>query len=163
MLVEIIGKNPPGRRCSTAGDGSYNENVHVGIGIGQRPVGLVAGDVKRPTWLIDVNVHTIDGGSDFRGPFVHGGRGDRFLYLNWGTVAPDGAFELFRRAKLSLSAVDPDLVDLASTEGLPLSCTVNLTDENGQPRCARVHPPDIEWRIGSRKRTVNNKLDPASA
>ena len=160
MLVEIVGKNPPGRRCGPTPDGSYNENVHVGIGIGRRPHGLVPGDAKRPAWLVEVRVPAIDDGIDFRGRFVHGGRGDRFLYLNWGTVSGDGDFNLFRRAKVSLSEVDPDLVDSASSADLPLVATVNLTDEKGNPTCARLRPPNITWRVGTRKRGTSTPLEP---
>lgn len=68
------------------------------------------------------------------------------MYLNWGTVSGDGVFSLFRRAKLSLSEVDPSVVEQALDEDGVLACTVNLTDAKGQPRCARVRSPDIAWR-----------------
>jgi hypothetical protein len=107
----------------------------------------VPGDSPQARWRIDVETNrTADGSVDFRGRFVHGKRGDRFLYLNWGPVDDDGSFSLFRRAKLSLSDVDPALVERAIGDNRGLVCTVNLTDENGHPRCARVRPPDIGWR-----------------
>lgn len=84
---------------------------------------------------------------DFRGPYVHGKPGDRFLYLNWGTVAADGSFSLFRRAKLSLSGVDETLVAKALRGAGVLACTVNLTDAKGHPLGARVRPPGIAWRL----------------
>ncbi len=51
-----------------------------------------------------------DGALDFRGPAVHGRPGDRFLYLTSGRVH-DGTFDMFRRAKLMLSAVSASRVD----------------------------------------------------
>lgn len=148
MIIEIEGKNLPGRRCRPDPLGETYENVHVGIGIRRDPVDLVPGDAPSASWRIDVRVvREPDGPLDFRGPFVHGERGDRFLYLSWGTVAPDGAFGLFRRAKLSLSEVDPSLVERVLRDDAVLTGTLNLTDAKGHPRCARVRPPDIAWRV----------------
>ena len=54
-----------------------------------------------------------DGALDFKGPAVHGKRGERFLYLTWGNVASDGSFTMFRRAKLMLNRVEDDLIRTA--------------------------------------------------
>ena len=43
---------------------------------------------------------------DFKGPAVHGERGDRFLYLTWGDVDDYAHFRRFRRAKLMLNRID---------------------------------------------------------
>ena len=43
----------------------------------------------------------------FRGPAVHGKRGERFLYLTWGDVGPAGEFAMFRRAKLMFADIAP--------------------------------------------------------
>jgi hypothetical protein len=83
---------------------------------------------------------------DFRGPLVEGRRGDRFLYLNWGTVASDGSFSLFRRAKISLSEIPGELLARALAGGGHLAATIDLTDASGNPLCARVRPPSIAWR-----------------
>ena len=91
-------------------------------------------------------VTTDDGGLDFRGPAVHGKRGERFLYLTWGEVPSDGSFLMFRRAKLMLGAVDPDLVKSAERSGAVLVATIDLTDATGGPRCARVDEPALVWR-----------------
>ena len=91
-----------------------------------------------------------DGSIDFRGPLVSGRRGDRFLYLNWGTVAQDGTFQLFRRAKLGLSELDPSLVAQALDRQADLRCAVQLTDAKCNPVCARLQAPAIEWRIVDR-------------
>jgi uncharacterized protein DUF5990 len=88
------------------------------------------------------------GGFDFRGPAVHGRRGDRVLDLTWGNVDDDGGFHMFRRAKLMLDRIDPKLVAIAERETLPLIGTIRLTDRRGGPRCARVDPPDLTWAIG---------------
>lgn len=119
----------PGRRC-----GPYS-NVHVGLQVGSRPEGLVPGDATDAQWEADVRVIENDDGRDFRGAAVHGKRGERFLYLTWGEF--DGQdFTMFRRAKLMLDDLpaSPDVV-----------ADVELTDEKGMPRCARLRAPVIRW------------------
>lgn len=140
MRVEVIGYNPPGRSCG-AGE-SHVANIHVGLGLKDQPHDLFRGD-EDTHWTVDVKV--VD--DDFRGKFVHGKRGDRFLYINWGDVDDDGTFRLFRRAKVMLSEVDPKLVAHAESSGKPLVARVNLTDEKGFPTCARFRPSDIEWAV----------------
>ncbi len=112
-------------------------------------MGLVAGDAPSARWGVEVDVWTGDADHlDFHGPAVHGKRGQRFLYLTWGDVSPDGSFRMFRRAKLMLGAVDADLVRAAEAEDRPLVAHVDLTDPRGGPRCARVEPPALTWTLG---------------
>ena len=81
---------------------------------------------------------------DFRGPAVQGKRGERFIYLTWGDVGSDGEFEMFRRAKLMLERVAPELIESAAKTGC-LTASVDLTGNDGGPRCARVDPPAVAW------------------
>ena len=111
-------------------------------------MGLVAGDAETATWQLDVRVTVGDGGElDFKGPAVHGRRGERFLYLTWGNVGSDGRFEMFRRAKLVLDHIDPQLVRDAERDDKALHASVDLTDGCGGPRCARVDPPALVWTL----------------
>ncbi len=80
-----------------------------------------------------VDIGTGDG--DFRGPAVQGRKGDRFVYLTWGTRTDDGTFTMFRRAKLMLD----DLPAGAQN----VTVEVHLTDDDGMPRCARLRTPAI--------------------
>jgi hypothetical protein len=111
------------------------------------PEGLTPGDAASAAWDLDVELFNDKGGLDFRGPAVHGKRGERFLYLTWGDVCADGSFKMFRRAKLMLNRVDPALVRDAEQRGVPLVAAVELTDGRGGPRCARVDPPAITWSV----------------
>ena len=86
-------------------------------------------------------------GIDITGPYVQGRPGDRFVYLSWGTVDDGGAFTMFRRAKLMLSAIDHTTLDAAARKGRLLA-RVRLTDARGEALCARVRPPYIEWSAG---------------
>jgi len=64
-----------------------------------------------------------------------GRRGERFVDLSWGTVGADGAFTMFRRAKLMLPAVDPAVLAEARRPGSSLVGRLSLTGGDGGPRC----------------------------
>jgi hypothetical protein len=123
------------------------ENVHVGVQQRKDVVDVVPGDARSAEWNLTIDTVTKDGALDFRGPFVHGKRGDRFLYLSWGTVDDNGGFEMFRRAKLMFDAVPADVVQAAQRPGHRLVGTVNMTHDDGMPRCAATRPPVIEWTV----------------
>jgi hypothetical protein len=123
----IRGHRLPGLTC-----GSYT-NIHVGLQVRGEPVGLVPADAAAAEWVAEIR--TDDG--DFRGPAVHGKKGERFVYLTWGTVAGD-SFSMFRRAKLMLADLPAGAEDV--------TVDVDLTDKDGMPRCARLHPPALRIR-----------------
>jgi uncharacterized protein DUF5990 len=136
LEVVVLGTDPPGRTFA-----SYDD-VHVGVQFDRDPVGLVPADTTAPQWPLTVRV--VDG--DFRGHFVHGKRGDRFLYVTWCDLV-GGRFEMFRRGKLMLDRIDPAVVTAAVDGRRTLVATVSLTDEKGGPRCARYDPPAITWTV----------------
>ena len=125
--------------------------MHAGVQIGQQPTGLVRGDAPSARWELAVVVATgIDGELDFKGPAVHGKRGERFLYLTWGKADSFGHFVMFRRAKLMLNRIESGLVrsvSSADADQRRLVGVVRLSDRHGAPRCARVDPPDVTWSI----------------
>jgi uncharacterized protein DUF5990 len=136
----------PGRRCEPRDAGEGYDNVHVGVQRGREVVELVAGDADAAEWSFEVTTRVGDDGAiDVGGPFVHGRRGDRFVYLSWGTVERAGSFEMFRRAKLHFADADADVLRSALKDGGTLVGRLGLTDRCGDPRCARVRPPDIVW------------------
>ena len=145
MRVVITGVNLPGR-VFCCPDGSEMENVHVGVQLRRDPAQLVRGDATEARWELDVDVVDKDGLLDFRGPAVQGKRGERFIYLTWGNVDATNGFEMFRRAKLMLDRIDPELIESAARDG-HLAATVDLTDDRGGPRCARVDPPALAWSV----------------
>lgn len=130
MRVTITGRALPGRRV----DG--RDNVHVALQVGPAPSDPVAGDAGDGTWTTEVRL--VDG--DVRGPAVHGGRGERFLYLTWGDPL-GGEWRMFKRAKLMLAPMVDGLPDDAEA----LQVTVDLSDERGVPRSGRINPPAIRW------------------
>lgn len=145
MRIVIEGHDLPG--ASFVSEGHPLTNVHVAVQVGKEPFEPVRGDAESARWTIDVRVVTQDGSIDLRGPAVHGKKGERFFYLTWGNVGPDGSFAMFRRAKLTVADIDPALLTAAATDDGVLIATLPLTARGG-PICARVKPPIITWRPG---------------
>jgi hypothetical protein len=134
-MLEIRGRDLPGS--------SYAGHTSIGVGLQVRsePYAVVPGDAPEARWETELNV--VDG--DVRGPAVQGRRGGRFVYLTWGDLS-GGGFEMFRRAKLMLSYVEPSVLAAAAAGGR-LVAEVGLTDDSGGPRCARVDPPAVTWSV----------------
>jgi len=163
MTVVIEGTELPGLTCQPEPGGAVHRNIHValatkakGITEGQpwltvplKP-GLAAepfpGDARQTRWEITVTVRgSADDGYDFTGPSVGGDRTDRNLGLVWGEVPGDGTLQMFRGAKLRLVEVPPDLITDAMRPGHRLVARVRLTDDKGNPVCARLGPSHLTW------------------
>jgi len=143
LAVRVLGHDLPGL--------GFNEHraVHLGVQRGSDVVDLVPGDAAKAVFDFSVRIVEVAAGElDFRGPYVHGGRGARFTYLSWGDVVGDGVFLPFRRAKLHLSVIEPSLVRGAVDSGSRIEAELGLTDARGGPLCASVRPPRVTWRVG---------------
>ncbi len=122
-------------------------NVHVAVQRRGRPhelLALVRGDASGATWTLECTDTDTSDGVDLKGPYIQGPAGGRFVYLSWGVVDEAGGFTMFRRAKLWLDAVPPDVLRQARLSGT-LVGRLGLTDAKGWPVCAAVRPPVIEW------------------
>ncbi len=140
--VRIVGRRLPGSSWSG------RNGIHVGVQCGAEVIGLVIGDSADAVFDIDIDIVADSSGEpDFRGPFVHGRRGERFVYLSWGEVDDTGTFAMFRRLKLHLAP----LVELSSAETVvaakKIQAVLELTDTRGRPLAASVRPPWVTWRI----------------
>jgi Family of unknown function (DUF5990) len=149
MRIRIEGVDLPGSSCGPSPQRPEGHaNIHVGVQRRGKPgelLGLVPGDSPAATWTLDATVtQAPDGETDLKGPYIQGPPGGRFIYLSWGTVDAPGAFTMFRRAKLRLAAVPPEVLRGAQRQGL-LVVRVILTDPRGNPVCASPGPPFIEW------------------
>jgi hypothetical protein len=138
MLLQIRGHHLPGHVWRSRDE--HYDNVHVGIQVGKEPRELVRGDAETSSWTILIEVVAREGGLDFRGPTVQGRPAARFVYLTWGDVGEDGSFAMFRRAKLMLADLESFV---AAGDTRRVIARVDLTDECGGPRCARLRPPAL--------------------
>jgi hypothetical protein len=148
VKIRIEGFDPPGRYCGPGPDfpdGHFNIHVAVQGRKGQSDLfGLLPGDEKTPAWDLDCTIVHPPPQTDLRGPQIHGSPGKRFIYLSWGVVDSAGGFRMFRRAKLWLDAVPPDVMAAAIERG-ELTGRLGLSDDHGWPICAAVRPPRITW------------------
>ena len=158
MKIRIEGTDLPGRSCGPSRrvvergrvvsvDFAGYDNIHVGVQRRARSdelLGLTPGDAVSAVWTLECDAPTTSAGVDFKGPYIQGRPLGRFIYLSWGEVAEGGEFEMFRRAKLWLDAIPPDVLHTAERSQL-LVARLGLTDLKGHPLCAAVRPPLVNW------------------
>ncbi len=148
VQIRVEASDLPGRSCSPSLDRpGEHSNIHVGVQRRNQPdelLDLVPGDAPSASWTLDCKATASSTGVDVTGPYIQGRPGGRFIYLSWGTLDEAHAFEMFRRAKLQLDAVPPAILENAVERGL-LVGRLGLTDPKGNPLCAAVRPPVIDW------------------
>lgn len=148
---QIIGEKLPGIKFSkSVGALVDREPVYLGIQKKDEVIDLVPGNARQAKFKFPITIQIdTDGNLDFRGPFVHGMKGYRFLYLSWGKIGADGNFEMFRRAKLPLTAIDTAQLKsaISSTTETVVEGRLELTDDKGGPICARVADNKIRWQV----------------
>ena len=140
--VRIVGRRLPGSSWSG------RHGIHVGVQKGSEVVGLVTGDAADAVFDIDLEVVAdTEGVPDFRGPYVQGRRGERFVYLSWGEVDDEGTFAMFRRLKLHLAPLIEQSTPERVLAAKRIQAVLELTDTRGRPLAASVRPPWVTWRI----------------
>ncbi|MEO6150438.1 MAG: DUF5990 family protein [Mucilaginibacter sp.] len=78
---------------------------------------------------------------DFFGPFVQGPVGERFVYINIGTLAGQKNSGWTRRLKIPLRDITMDMINrLIENSKLLLETHVPGTGKDGSPNCATVKP-----------------------
>jgi hypothetical protein len=147
VLIRIEGRDLPGRSCGPSPERPFGHHgIEVGVQRKNKPgelMGRVSADVESVVWELEATPVPSDR-ADFRGPYVSGPPGGRFIYLAWGVVAEPGSFEMFRRAKIMFDGIPADVMTAARASGT-LVGRLGLTDPKGNPTCAAVRPPLIEW------------------
>jgi hypothetical protein len=137
MSIRIEGTDSPARSC-TGPDG-----VAIGIQRGKEVLETVPSSSVEPCFHAEVEV-TGDGDDiDFRGPYTHGARGDRFLYLAWVGIR-DGS--MVARIKLKLADISPHLLEKAA-DGGTLVGRLSLVNAQGRPVSGSVRPPHVAWAV----------------
>ena len=111
-------------------------------------MGQVSVDAESVVWELEATP-VASKISDFRGPYISGPPGGRFIYLAWGVVEGPGTFEMFRRAKIIFDGVPADVMAAIQESGV-LVGRLGLTNPKGNPTCAAVRPPLIEWTTNIR-------------
>lgn len=142
MEVRIEVSPMPGAEFCEPKSGARSGPVVLGIQRGREPEQPTPGDVAVATFRIEVSLVP---GPDWKGPHVQGRPGDRFIYLWWGAGDPP---VMFRRIKLMLAAVPPDVVTELTSRGGTLVGRLSGVGPDGTPTCAAIRPPRIAWSTG---------------
>jgi hypothetical protein len=119
----------------------------VGVQVRSKPSEidwLTSADEPSARWELDCTATVTPGGVDVRGRHIQGGPGARFVYLSWIYRDSSGEDRMFRRAKLHLDVV-PDEVLSSAAQTRTLVARLGLTDAKGNPTCASVRPPLVQW------------------
>lgn len=91
-----------------------------------------------------------DGQPDFSGSFVQGPAGERFVYIDIGTMAGQPTSPWSRRLKVPLRGITWEMVQqVTASSDLLLETRVPGTGKDGTPNCATVKPFD-GWRTASK-------------
>jgi uncharacterized protein DUF5990 len=97
-------------------------------------------------FTLDVRSPASDTAIDFAGACVQGPRGQRFVYLDVGTMAGQIDSPWTRRIKIPLTGITPAMVRQASAARV-LETRVPGTGRDGTPACATVKP-FAGWTVG---------------
>jgi Family of unknown function (DUF5990) len=85
---------------------------------------------------------------DFRGPVVQGPRGQRFVYIDIGTMAGQADSPWTRRLKVPFRDITAAMIEQAVKGDRAIETRVPGTGRDGTPTCATVKPFD-GWTVAS--------------
>jgi hypothetical protein len=143
IRLHIICRDLPGATFENYRD------VRLGIQRGREVVAEVSGAAERTEFDIELQFDAAS--SSWRGPFVHGPKGTKFLYLCW-TAQHDENREMFRRAKIHLTTIPRELLQAALSEDRVLQLELGLTDSKGGPLCASVAAEKLSWSLAAQSK-----------
>lgn len=140
VQVELVCVEMPG---SVFGE---RTSVRLGVQRGRQVIDDLPADTEPAVFRFSVQVRgdpEVDD-PDLSGAYVQGRPGGRFVYLCWGERL-GGAWDGFRRAKLSLHALSWRMIDQAVATGSPLRATIRMRDRRGHPVAASLKAERVEW------------------
>ncbi|MEZ4320766.1 MAG: DUF5990 family protein [Myxococcota bacterium] len=126
----------------------------LAVGLQEGKQGFLRGEPDGSEVAFDVEITVKpgrDGAPDFSGPFVHGPRGERFVYVSW-AVERGATRHVFRRLKLYLGPLkrahweQPGLT-WADVEGGVVALEIPARMADGTPACGTARAP---WRSAPR-------------
>ncbi|MDX1933858.1 MAG: DUF5990 family protein [Capsulimonadales bacterium] len=134
-------------RCHSLPSGQWGGHTALRVGVQERDMIVQDAPVTDEplvfTMPVRMTVAPATEEIDFGGPFVHGRRGERFLYLCWGERDAAGNWHGVRRAKIPLARLDRGRL-LAALRQPTIEFSLRCVDAKGGPICATVPPDAIE-------------------
>lgn len=146
ITIEIICTDLPGTQWDHL-TGSRGP-VHLGIQKDEEMIEAAPADLKRIVFqpVLRVRRHS-DGTPNFLGPFAHGPRAERFVYLVWAVVKSNASVTMVGRIKLHLNHLTWAHIEKAVTKKKPIKVTLTLTNDKGKPVHASVRPDAAKWEL----------------
>ena len=127
--------------------------LQKGRGSGFETVQTQRSDGHDLQFEFSAQARTSGSAADFRGPFIQGPAGGRFVYIDIGTIAGQADTPWSRRLKIPLTGITSHMIRRASgAEGVFLEARVPGTGRDGTPACASVKDFD-GWTLRTRGRT----------
>ncbi len=137
--LELYCENMPGSTI----DG--NPGCMLGVQKSAETVQQVSAD--NPTAFFEIEVEFLldpaSGKIDYKGPYVHGKSGERFLYFCWGFESLHG-WQTVRRAKFYLDSITPVQWNAAMQMFEPVRVRFNMTGPKNQPLTASIKAVNYE-------------------
>ncbi len=142
IAIEVICTRLPGTQWCERGP------VHLGIQKGEELVDPAPADLKRIVFrpVLRARQHS-DGSANFLGPFAHGPRAERFIYLIWAVMQGKAPVARLGRVKIHLNHIEWQDVETAVARKKPMKVTIALTNAKGQPVFASVRPGAAAWEL----------------
>ena len=142
ITVEIICTKSPGSKWDERGP------ISLGIQKGEGIEDAQSADLERIKFkpVLRVRRHT-EGSANFLGPFAHGPRTGRFIYLVWAVMRGKTPLAMAGRIKLMLDHIEWGDVERAAAKGRSIKVTIALTNEKGRPVFASVRPDRAKWDL----------------
>jgi hypothetical protein len=142
IVIEIVCEALPGLQYEGRGP------LHLGIQQDAQIVEAVPANRDRIVFRPELRVRKHgDGSANFLGPFAHGPRAERFIYLNWLVVHGSMPGEHIGRIKLHLNHIEYEDVEKAAARKKPIKVTLQLTNEKGKPVFASVRANQATWQL----------------
>ena len=132
LLTEFPGRSEHGKIGTCQ---HQYRNIHLALQRGKENELIAPFDSQDPTLSLDIPLKTGAEKTEYIGPLAHGPAGSKFVYLVWGEVS-DLGYLPFRRIKILLP-YPPEVGQKTAR--------ITLTDKKGDPICASLKPPFIEW------------------
>ncbi|MEO5763007.1 MAG: DUF5990 family protein [Vicinamibacteria bacterium] len=123
-----------------------------------RPVMALKADGRDLAFDFEISVVVTRGAAQYSGDFVQGKPGERFVYINSGTLAGHHESHWTRRAKIGLESLSASLIrDAVASQGV-IEARFLGTGRDGGPSCATVPLIEGGWTIRDAKRSKEHSL-----
>jgi uncharacterized protein DUF5990 len=140
--IEIVCTSLPGEEWNG------HSPLHLGIQRDREVIETASAGSERVVFRPVLRARSnIDGSANFLGPFVHGPRTERFVYLVWVVMRGKLPVRMVGRVKLHLSHIKWASVKRAASREQSIRVTLALTDGKGKPVMASVRPDVAKWEL----------------